>query len=63
MLELPCILFQNSKLKTCVFNSIIPDDTKTEDEKQKIDQLMEELVSLVNKKDILSQKLINHEAE
>lgn len=36
---------------------------KTEDDKQKIDKMMDDLVALVNKKDHLSQKLINHEAE
>ncbi|VDK85556.1 unnamed protein product [Litomosoides sigmodontis] len=36
---------------------------KTEDDKQKIDKMMDDLVALVNKKDRLSQKLINHEAE
>lgn len=36
---------------------------KTEDDKQRIDEMMDDLVALVNKKDRLSQKLISHEAE
>uniref|UniRef100_A0A9J2PM43 EH domain-binding protein 1 n=1 Tax=Ascaris lumbricoides TaxID=6252 RepID=A0A9J2PM43_ASCLU len=43
--------------------SCIEHDEKTEEDKQNIDRMMDELVSLVNKKDQLSQKLIHHEAE
>uniref|UniRef100_A0A8L7YLA3 BMA-EHBP-1, isoform a n=1 Tax=Brugia malayi TaxID=6279 RepID=A0A8L7YLA3_BRUMA len=43
--------------------SVIDQIDKTEDDKQKIDKMMDDLVALVNKKDRLSQKLISHEAE
>ncbi|VDN07801.1 unnamed protein product [Thelazia callipaeda] len=43
--------------------SNIDQDCKTEDDKQKIDKMVEDLVAFVNKKDCLSQKLISHEAE
>uniref|UniRef100_A0A0R3RR99 BMERB domain-containing protein n=1 Tax=Elaeophora elaphi TaxID=1147741 RepID=A0A0R3RR99_9BILA len=43
--------------------SIIDEVDKTEDDKQRIDKMMDDLVALVNKKDRLSQKLISHEAE
>ncbi|MFH4977948.1 hypothetical protein AB6A40_004657 [Gnathostoma spinigerum] len=43
--------------------SSIEYEDKTEKDKQQIDAWMEELVSFVNKKDQLSQKIIMHEAE
>ncbi|KAM3718043.1 Ras guanyl-releasing protein [Dirofilaria immitis] len=43
--------------------SIIDQADKTEDDKQRIDKMMDDLVATVNKKDRLSQKLITHEAE
>ncbi|VDM43025.1 unnamed protein product [Toxocara canis] len=43
--------------------SCIEQEDKTEEDKQNIDRMMDELVELVNKKDQLSQKLIHHEAE
>lgn len=44
-------------------NHTFPEDDKTEEDKQRIDKMMDDLVALVNKKDRLSQKLISHEAE
>lgn len=46
-----------------IVGALVIDDEKTEEDKQNIDRMMDELVSLVNKKDQLSQKLIHHEAE
>lgn len=43
--------------------SSIEQEDKTEEDKQNIDRLMNDLVELVNRKDQLSQKLIHHEAE
>ncbi|CAG9540867.1 unnamed protein product [Cercopithifilaria johnstoni] len=43
--------------------STIDEIDKTEEDKQRIDKMMDDLVALVNRKDRLSQKLINHEAE
>lgn len=43
--------------------STIEQEDKTEEDKKRIDGMMDELVELVNRKDQLSQKLIQHEAE
>lgn len=53
------LLLSWSRLKKIKFS----EDVKTEEDKQNIDKMMNELVSLINKKDQLAQKLISHEAE